>query len=344
MKLCLPPKRLSASLVAFALLVACSGCTTAANSQRNTAANPNNLPTYALAVAVRGGVEPTAALWNAMYQNFSRALAARGMLLINDHAKADNIIYVEFLPDPINPTIGSVLVSSISPNTGIYGRTVPVSNAGSASSYASSLGYANPSLGRTNYDYDDYNRYNGHDTAGSSSPPPPSSGAGAKPPGTPVVTPPHHRPINPADCPPGTSPYQPPPSYVGNYPRHHVPREGGYTPPPYSSPRPAPHSDGSLSYSSTHSSGQSAYSSSSNSSSSYSASSPSSHSPAPSPSYSAPSYSAPVSSSLSYSSSADTSSSSSSSSAGSSSSSAGSSSSSSHSSDSSSSSANQQPP
>ena len=53
MKLCLPPKRLSASLVAFALLVACSGCTTAANSQRNAAANPNNLPTYALAVLLR---------------------------------------------------------------------------------------------------------------------------------------------------------------------------------------------------------------------------------------------------------------------------------------------------
>ncbi len=343
MKLCLSLK-LSACLVAFALLVACSGCTTAINSQRNAVAHPNNLPTYALAVAVRGGVEPTAAQWNAMYRKFSRSLAARGMLLINDHAKADNIIYVEFLPDPINPTIGTVLVSSISPNTGIYGRTVPVSYAGSASSYASSLDYANRSLGRTNYDSNDYNGYNAYDTSGASSPPPPSSGAGAKPPGPPVVTPPHYRPSNPADCPPGTSPYQPPPSYVGNYPRHQGPREGGHTPPPYSSPRPAPGSDGSLSYSTTHSSGQSAYSSSSNSSSSYSASSPSSYSPAPSPGYSAPSYSAPVSSSLSYSSSPDpSSSSSSSSSAGSSSSSAGSSSSSSHSSDSSSSSANQQP-
>ena len=337
MKLCLPPKRLSASLVAFALLVACSGCTTAANSQRNAAANPNNLPTYALAVAVRGGVEPTAAQWNAMYQKFSRSLAARGMLLINDHAKADNIIYVEFLPDPINPTIGTALISGISPNTGIYGRTAPVSNATYASSYSSSLGYANSSLGRSNYDYDDYNRYNGHDTSGSSSTPPPSSGSGAKPPAPPAVPPPHHRPLNPADCPPGTSPYQPPPSYVGNYPRHQGPREGGYTPPSYSSPRPAPRSDGSLSYSSANSSGQSAYSSSSNSSSSYSSSSPSSHSPAPSPTYSAPSYSAPVSSSLSYSSSADPASSSSSSS------SAGSSSSSSHSSDNSSSSANQEP-
>lgn len=108
------------------------------------------------------------------------------MLLLNDHAKADIIIYVGFLSDPINPTIAPYSSVASPPNTGIYGRTVPISNTTYASSSSSSLGYANSSLGRTNYDYDDYHRYNGHDTAGSSSSPPLSFGSGAKPPAPPL--------------------------------------------------------------------------------------------------------------------------------------------------------------
>ncbi len=327
MNLRLSPQ-LSASLLSFALLVASSGCTTIGNLPRSAVVNPHNLPTYALAVAVRGGVEPTAAQWNAMYQKFSRSLAARGMLLINDHAKADNIIYVEFLPDPINPTIGTALISSISPNTGIYGRTAATTTTAYASSYSSSLGYTNSSLGSTNNHYDSYNNFNGYDHSGSSYTTPPSTGSSVKPPVTPVIPPVHHRPTHPADCPPGTSPYQPPPSYVGNHPHYQGPREGGHTPPAYSSSRSTPNYDAALTYSPSNSVGRSSYSSSSDSSSSYNSSSAYSHSPAPSPSYSAPSYSAPVSSSLSYSSSSDSSSSSSGSSSSSSSNSSGNSSSS----------------
>ena len=307
-----------ASVVAGALLIGSTGCTTSANASRNASLQTNRMPTYALAVAVRGGVEPTPAQWNAMYLKFSQALYDRGMLLINDYTKAENIINVEFLPDPINPNLGTALISSIVPNTGLYARTPSLGTGAINPTYASYAARSyDPLWGSNYYGYD---RYNNYDYTGSnySYTPPTTSNPGPKP-TVPHVTPPHHKhPADPNDCPPGTTPYQRPPSYVGNDTnRHghgHGPNDGRRPPPTSDSSSTRPQSSSSGNYTSSGDSSRgSSYSSSSNSSSSYSSSSSGSSSSssysapaysAPSPSYSAPSYSAPSDSSSSSSSSA----------------------------------------
>lgn len=293
----------SASLLTLAVLAGTSGCTTAGN----TASRATGMPTYALAVAVRGGVEPTPAQWHAMYAKFSQALLARGMLLINDYRRADHIINVEFLPDPINTNIGTALVSSIVPNNGAYGRIASLGSTITPAGYSSYSSRAYDPMWATHSAYDSYggyhgyNSYNGYDNSGSSSiyTRPPVTQTGTTPPVTPVTpgTPPHlTRPTNPADCPPGTTPYLPPPSYVGNHPRHPGQNNGDFTPRPPYTPPPRSYSDSNPSYSSSSgsSSGRSSYSPPSDSSSSYSSSaSSSSASSYSAPSYSAPSYSPP---------------------------------------------------
>jgi len=277
----------SAGLLALAVLTGSIGCSTTNNTSRASAAVKR--PTYALAVAVRGGVEPTAAQWNAMYEKFYTALAARGLLLINDYRRADHIINVDFLPDPINPALGTAVISSVVPNTGAYASTASRSST-SPSIYTSTFGRTHNPLWGPSSAYDHYYNYNGYDYSGGNYTyvTPPVSGGGAKP-----VTPPHRpRPVNPVDCPPGTSPYQPPPSFVTDHPRyHHSHDTSPSTPSSYSARHSAPISDGSLTYSRS-SSDRSSYSPP-QSSSSYSGPSPSSSSSYSAPSYSAPSYSPP---------------------------------------------------
>lgn len=232
----------SATLLALVLLAGATGCSTSRSPVQSAKTSVNRVPTYALAVAVRGGVEPTPAQWNAMYEKFYQALAARGKLLINDYTRADHIINVDFLPDPINPNAGTALVSSITANT--YGRTAAVGSTAFNASYSS---FGNPGfnpLWGLSSAYDRYGSYyNDYDYPGSSyrNTTPPAANPGTPTPVPPVtpVTPPHHqRPTNPADCPPGT--YLPPPSYVGNNPRYHGPRDGSHTPPSSYSPAPRP--------------------------------------------------------------------------------------------------------
>jgi len=305
-----------ASVLTGALLVGGTGCTTSANASRNAAAPTLRMPTYALAVAVRGGVEPTPAQWNAMYLKFSQALSDRGLRLINDYTKAENIINVEFLPDPLNPHLGTALISSVVPNPGLYARPPSPGRSTVDASYASytSRGY-DPIWGSNSYGYDRSNHYE-YTGSNYSSPPPPTANPGPKPP-VPPVPPPHPKhPADPNDCPPGTTPYQRPPSYVGHDPnRHgHGPNDGRRPPPTSDSSSTRPQSSSSgHSTSSGDSSRGSSHSSSSNASSSYSSSSSGASSSssdsapsysAPAPSYSAPSYSAPSDSSSSASSSA----------------------------------------
>ena len=294
---------LFASVLSGALLIGGTGCTTSANASRNAALPTHRMPTYALAVAVRGGVEPTPAQWNAMYLKFSQALYDRGLLLINDYTKAENIINVEFLPDPINPHLGTALISSIVPNPGLYTRTPSLSSSAISPTYPSyaARGY-DPLWGANSYADD---RYNNYDYTGSSysSTPPTTSNPGPKP-TVPPATPPHHKhPADPNDCPPGTTPYQRPPSYVGHDTnRHgHGPHDGRRPPPTSDSSSTRPQSSSSGRYTSSgdssrgSSNSSSSSASSSDSSSSSGASSSSSYS-APSssaPSYSAPTYSAP---------------------------------------------------
>ena len=291
---------LFASVLSGALLIGGTGCTTSANASRHAALPPHRMPTYALAVAVRGGVEPTPAQWNAMYLKFSQALYDRGLLLINDYTKAENIINVEFLPDPINPHLGTALISSIVPNPGRDARTPSLGSSASSPTYVSyaARGY-DPLWGAHSYAYD---RYNNYDYTGSSyhSTPPTTANPGPKP-TVPPVTPPHPKhPLDPNDCPPGSTPYQRPPGYVGHDTgRHghgHGPHDGRRPPPTSDSSSTRPQSSSSGSYTSSgdssrgSSNSSSSSASSSDSSSSSGASSSSSYS---APSYSAPSYSAP---------------------------------------------------
>ena len=253
-----------AALIAQFALGGASGCSTRGPASR-TATNPHRVPTYALSVAVRGGIEPTPAQWNALYAKFDQSLAARGLLLINDYSLADHLINLEFLPDPLNPNVGTAVVSSIIPNTAAYIRNANLAGSIYPATYTTSAnrGY-DPFWSSTS----SYDRYNSYDYAGygySSYTPPVSTGST-----TPVKPPTTPPPTHPADCPPGT--YQRPPDYVSNHPSRHVPPHGGPTPPlSYSpSPRPEPSSSNSR-YSSSGSSESSSYSPPSNSSSSSSA-------------------------------------------------------------------------
>lgn len=288
-------------LLVGTLLVATAGCTTAVNASRSAARPVNRPATYALAVAVRGGVEPTPAQWNLLYLKFSQALADRGLLLINDYTRAENIIHVEFLPDPINPHLGTALISSIAANPGLYARTPSLGFSTANTAYG-----AYPTRGQDSpwganafaYDRSDQDGYTG---SNSTSTPPTISAPGLKP-AVPPSTPPHHKhALDPGDCPPGTTPYQRPPGYVGNDTNRHAghgPTDGRRPPPASdsSSTRPPTSSSGNE-VSSGDSSRGSAFSSSSNAptfhSSSSSGATSSSFSSAPAPSDAAPSYSAP---------------------------------------------------
>jgi hypothetical protein len=194
-------------------LSALPGCMTLHPTAPVAASPVYSGPTYALAVAVRGGVQPTPNQWNALYDKFSASLAARGLQLINDSKRADYIIYLEFLPDPLDPNLGTALVSSVSPNTGSYGRSpTPTVSTYTASYWPSSYG--------------GYNTYGGYDSSYYNNPTytPAVATDTTTGPVTPVV-PPHHVRLNPPpDCPPGT--YVTPPGYVGSYPHRNHPHDG----------------------------------------------------------------------------------------------------------------------
>ncbi|MCX6950707.1 MAG: hypothetical protein NTV51_00740 [Verrucomicrobia bacterium] len=259
---------ISAGILVLVSLVGSVGCSTIGGNGHRSAGGasfPKGTPTYALAVAVHGGVKPTAAQWNAMYDKFYRVLAARGYLLINDYTIADNIINVDFLPDPLNPDVGTALVSSIVPNTIAYKQTAALARASYSSSTSAYSGYGTDPFSNSYYGYDRNSTYDYASSGSGYTTPPSNTGKGTTvPPGT---TPPHHhaRPTNPVDCPPGTTPYLPPPSYVGIPPRGGS-SGGGYAPPSSYSPRPG--SDSGSSYSSPSSSSGRSYAASSDSGSS----------------------------------------------------------------------------
>jgi hypothetical protein len=247
--------RFSVWFFAIVTAVLMGGCATTTRFVPGYGHLPKSAPTYALAVAVHGGVEPTAAQWNAMYARFSQALAARGMLLINDHTRAEHIINLDFLPDPISPTRGTAMITSIVANP-VFGKTAAIARTSSATSFASSRSGSYDPYWQSTYGYDRYN-YSGsyYDYANTSygyTTPTPSP-APTTP--TPATPPAHHRPPHPADCPPGSPPYRPPPSFVGHHPH-----------PPSHAYRPLPASDHTAGSSRVSSSpGSSSYSSSANS-------------------------------------------------------------------------------
>ena len=92
--------RLFAPLVVLSLAVlVVSGCyTTTRRPLARSYAAPRQI-SYALAVSVHGGLQPTPGQWAALQKKFAKELAAVGALLVTDIYLADRIIRVDFFPD-----------------------------------------------------------------------------------------------------------------------------------------------------------------------------------------------------------------------------------------------------
>ena len=125
------------------------GCnhTTIRPPARSYAASSNSAyapraTTYALAVSVNGGLQPTPGQWAALQAKFARDLAAAGQILVTDLALADQIIRVDFFPNEDNPEdTGRAVIVSIRPNN--LRGTSPASSLAFASGgrYPTSFGF-----------------------------------------------------------------------------------------------------------------------------------------------------------------------------------------------------------
>src|SRR5437763_11428768 len=74
--------------------------------------------TFALAVTVAGGGEPTQAQWEGIKHSFESALAAYNGILIDDYTRADAIIRVQFTPGASEEDLGQATVLGIRRNSG----------------------------------------------------------------------------------------------------------------------------------------------------------------------------------------------------------------------------------
>src|SRR4051812_47179922 len=67
--------------------------------------------TYAMAVTVNGGLQPTPAQWTAIQRVVAQELDAYGYVLVTDFSLADRILRIDFEPDAIDPqTKGKITV------------------------------------------------------------------------------------------------------------------------------------------------------------------------------------------------------------------------------------------
>lgn len=252
------PASLLLTLVGLAALsVLSAGCSNLSTTQSSWVTQKRT-PTFALAVSIVGGAEPSAAQWKALQNRFALSVANRGGVLINDLARADYIIRVDFLPDPLDPNGGTALIDGIRRNVKEVAvspyPTSPASFA-SANPYSWGMGYG---FGSDYYGYGSYYGYGypygygynygypydypGYSSGGGYVATPPVTKPGTGTPGTPhhpgrphhpgTPHPPGTHPTNPGDCPPGRVYLPPPPGFVwtpppGHGPRH--PRDGGST-------------------------------------------------------------------------------------------------------------------
>lgn len=92
-----------AGLVALGLV----GCNTSriTGHSRGYSAAPR-MPTYAIAVTVHGGLQPTPAQWAGIQARVAQELAWHGAMLVTDIALADRIIRVDFRPSAYDPENG----------------------------------------------------------------------------------------------------------------------------------------------------------------------------------------------------------------------------------------------
>lgn len=91
-------RSLLAPIALLVLVIFSVGCATTRPTARSTRQR-----SFVLAVTVHGSLQPTPQQWAMIQARFSRLLAARGWVLVNDVALADHILRVEFTPDPDAP-------------------------------------------------------------------------------------------------------------------------------------------------------------------------------------------------------------------------------------------------
>jgi hypothetical protein len=255
-------RSLLGSVALLLLLALGAGCATTRSTART--ARPRS---FVLSVTVHGSLQPTPQQWAMIQARFSRALAARGWVLVNDVSLADHILRVDFTPDPENPEErGRATVLAVKRNplsTVARQGTGPYSTGGY--SYASSFS----SMMSSNFYSNNYYGYGGFYDDGY------SNGWSAY---TPVIfapaptTPPYrHHPGFRDDCPPdhpartfvGHTPdpsgdrQRPPPSDYGHWsgersPSHTARADRGYSRSDSSYGRSDSYSPPSPSYSSSH--------------------------------------------------------------------------------------------
>ena len=230
------------AIVTLAFLSA--GCV---NSSRRASSNR-----VAVALTVNGTEQPNAEQWANVIAALKPALAAQGLVLVNDLADADRILRIDFTPSLTTPNSAGHAVF-------LGWRINPLRALTYAANPRTSLSYVNYSSGLSAYHnstygfdrYADYSYSYGHGggvpSPTTTAPPPDKTGHPGK-----------HR----QDLPPGTPPPERhgPGRFVGVDPHPHP--HPGNRPHPDHPPRPAS-SDGPSSYSSP--TGSSSYSSSSSS-------------------------------------------------------------------------------
>jgi hypothetical protein len=169
------------------------------------------MQTYALAVTVHGGLQPTPAQWAGIQAAVSRMLSAYGAVLVTDLALADRVIRVDFHPDVLDPeSAGQITILGVrnNPYSGIA-STYRSGGYAPGFSFASSLSHGSW-WGSSNFYSGDYFNYvgpweNGYTSA-------PTVVINPKP----VNPPPPHkpRPIDREICPPDALHPRHAPSYA----------------------------------------------------------------------------------------------------------------------------------
>src|SRR3954469_16369854 len=134
-------------LVAAGLIALGAGCAQPILSSYVARAHPH---TFALAVTVAGGGQPTPAQWAAIKHAFENNLLAYDGELIDDYRKADAIIRVQFNPGVDENDLGTASILGI--------RRNPTYSVSSSSAFASSASFmSNP--GAANQYYNSYFGY-----------------------------------------------------------------------------------------------------------------------------------------------------------------------------------------
>jgi hypothetical protein len=227
-----PSMFVSIVLLALGVALGSAGCSTYGGSSASTTRVPRS---FALAVTVVGGGQPTPQQWAVVQSAFRRELAQLGYVLVDDLAQADRIIRVEFIPDIDDPSTGHATVLSVRPNTSY-------AYAGSRMNTAPTFAFGFSSFTDPSRYYNGLYGYNDPYYNGSYSYTPPTT--------TPPVTrPPHNRPNNPVDCPPGSE--RPPGTFAGIHPHHPTPSSPSYGSGSYRSDSSSSSSFSSSSYSSS---------------------------------------------------------------------------------------------